>query len=199
MPCEKNLSDSSQHVASNRTLKVPPNCRPVPHTNVIPKYRIDMSLPPSERYIELATAFAHHLRSIGGIFDDALKTHVPFVAFRAILKCLARIALRRVYSPEETEELRSIANVSGVELYLLVVLNMLLDCQMGCTSGGVLTSTKDGPARMMHFRTLDWGMDGLRDLLVVLEFVRSDGEEPERVIGRSVTYAGFVGLVTGVK
>jgi hypothetical protein len=52
---------------------------------------------------------------------------------------------------------------------------------------------------MMHFRTLDWGMDGLRDVLVVLEFVRSESETPEKVLYRTVSYAGFVGVLTGVR
>lgn len=53
--------------------------------------------------------------------------------------------------------------------------------------------------RMMHLRTLDWGMDELRDLIVVLEFVRSKGEDPDKVIGRCITYAGFTGILTGVR
>jgi hypothetical protein len=53
--------------------------------------------------------------------------------------------------------------------------------------------------RMMHFRTLDWGMEPLRSVLVVLEFVRTKSEEPERVIGRTITYAGYVGVLTGVR
>lgn len=59
---------------------------------------------------------------------------------------------------------------------------------------------KDGEEkRMLHFRTLDWGMDELRSVIVVLEFVRSDSPEPEKVIGRTITYAGFVGVLTGVR
>jgi hypothetical protein len=42
-------------------------------------------------------------------------------------------------------------------------------------------------------------MDSLRSVLVVLEFVRSKSEEPEKVIARTVTYAGFVGVLTGVR
>lgn len=53
--------------------------------------------------------------------------------------------------------------------------------------------------RLMHFRTLDWGMERLRDLLVVLEFVNSSSETPDRVLARSITYAGFVGTLTAVR
>jgi len=64
--------------------------------------------------------------------------------------------------------------------------------------GGNRTEGKE-EERMLHFRTLDWGMDPLRSVLVVLEFVRSKSEEPEKVIARAVTYAGFVGVLTGVR
>ncbi|CAG8984117.1 hypothetical protein HYALB_00006219 [Hymenoscyphus albidus] len=103
--------------------------------------------------------------------------------------------------------MRGIARVSGVEMFIVVALNVLLDSLLGCTSGGVLVRGKrkvgNGEEiqglKMMHFRTLDWGMDGLRNLLVTLEFVRSKSREPERVIARSIPYAGFVGVLTGVR
>jgi hypothetical protein len=48
---------------------------------------------------------------------------------------------------------------------------------------------KEADAKMLHFRTLDWGMDSLRKLIVQLEFVNEKGGS---VIARSITYAGFV-------
>ena len=102
--------------------------------------------------------------------------------------------ITRLCSEEETEELRGISVACGVPLGLLVVLNVFLDGMLGCTSGGVRVGGK-----MMHFRTLDWDMPQLMDVLVVLEFVRSKSETPEKVVARSVAYAGFVGCLTGVR
>lgn len=114
-----------------------------------------------------------------------------------------------MYSAEETAEIRGLSKAAGVDMYFLVALNVLLDSMLGCTSGAVMTTPKGSGRkkkgaevenrRMMHFRTLDWGMDPLRSVLVVLEFVRSTSEEPEKVIARTITYAGFVGVLTGVK
>jgi hypothetical protein len=159
-----------------------------------PKYTIDLSLPPSERYVQLATDFKPQLSSIIGLFDDVvgcLRLPVSFVRF------LARLMLRKVYSTEETAELRGISKACGIKLYLLVALNTFLDLLMGCTSGGVRTRERRGEdTKMLHFRTLDWGMDSLRKLVVNLEFV---GEKGGSVIARSITYAGFVGVLTGVR
>jgi hypothetical protein len=96
------------------------------------------------------------------------------------------------------------SKASGVPLYFFIALNVLLDSLLGCTSGGALvspSSTKGdaGKERMMHFRTLDWDMPILRSVLVVLEFVDSKSVEPEKVMATSITYAGFVGVLTGVR
>ncbi|KAH7395780.1 beta subunit of N-acylethanolamine-hydrolyzing acid amidase-domain-containing protein [Cadophora sp. MPI-SDFR-AT-0126] len=179
---------------------VPPE--PPPKDTPIPTYRIDLSLPPAERYVQLATKFAPEMRSLTSLLDEVLQLVVPWLWLRKFIEWLASIFLRRVHSGEETEELRGISKSSGVDLYFLIALNVLLDSLLGCTSGGVMTSLGrkgGGGKRMMHFRTLDWGMDPLRSVLVVLEFKRSKSDDPELIIGRSITYAGFVGMLTGVR
>ena len=82
-------------------------------------------------------------------------------------------------------------------MYLLVAFNLLLDSFMGCSSGGIRTHNKGGSSsRMLHYRTLDWGMDELRQWTVRLQYVRSPSTE---IIARTVTYVGHVGVLTGVR
>lgn len=179
--------------------------------NPIPIYRIDLSLPPSQRYKTLSEDFARPLHEVEPLLDTVLAAFVPCALLCSIIKFLAGIFLRNVYEKEQTEELKGIARAAGVRLHLLVAMNVLLDSLFGCTSGGVMVNATEKKRkskkkkkvaeehRMMHFRTQDWGMDILRRLIVVLEFVRTDSEEPEKVIARTVTYAGFVGVLTGVR
>jgi hypothetical protein len=184
--------------------------------NGIPTYRIDLSLAPSERYTRLATDFSPQMLELRPLFDEVLTPMVPWRRVRLFIEWAASLVLRRVFSSEETEELKGISKASGVSLYFLIAFNVLLDSLLGCTSGGSLVTPKESKRRsknsgegqdvpegledrMMHFRTLDWGMDGLRNVVVVLEFVRSESPEPDKVIARSVTYAGFVGCLTGVR
>jgi hypothetical protein len=193
-------------MAANPSMEETP-----PGPEPIPTYRIDLSLPPSERYTQLATDFAPKMQEITPLFDEVLAEVIPWPWLRRFIEWISALFLRRVYSPEETQELRGIAKASGVSLYFLVALNVLLDSLMGCTSGGALTKSekrkeaennRDGDEqtpRMMHFRTLDWGMDELREVLVALEFVKSKSEAPEKVIARTISYAGFVGVLTGVR
>jgi hypothetical protein len=180
-----------------------PNTPPT-NTIPIPVYTIDLSLPPAQRYIQVASDFSPKMKALTPLFDEVLLPAIPFAPIRRLIEYFASLFLFRVYSSEETKELKGIAKASGVSLYFLIALNVLLDSLLGCTSGGVMTDLtprkKEGKEkRMIHFRTLDWGMDGLRSVLVVLEFVRSGSSEPEKVIARTVTYAGFVGVLTGVR
>ncbi|KAL1847878.1 hypothetical protein Plec18167_004840 [Paecilomyces lecythidis] len=163
-----------------------------------PIYKIDLSLPPAERYVELANIYRSQLRSLSHIFDDLISSINPSIPL-GLVHGLARLCMRRLYTSEETEEIRGISRAIDLPLYLLVAFNVLLDLLMGCTSGGVRVKPhRDAPeTKMLHFRTLDWGMDALRGLVVQLDYVQ--GLNTDRVLARSVTYVGFVGILTGVR
>ncbi|KAI1128727.1 beta subunit of N-acylethanolamine-hydrolyzing acid amidase-domain-containing protein [Nemania abortiva] len=176
----------------------------------IPRFTIDLARPPRERYDEVVQVFGPRMRSLTGLFDSLLSMFIASTWLRQIVIGLSKVCLRRVYDDEENEEIKGISAASSVPLYLLVALNSLLDCLLGCTSGAVPVSLGKGSrrtsvetsteqTRLLHFRALDWGMDELRDLLVVLEYVDSSSEYPNRVISRSITYAGFVGSLTMIR
>lgn len=163
----------------------------------VPIYTIDLSRPPAQRYTELVYDFRTKIPHLTELFEDVITGFgLPVKATTR----LARLLLRRLHSKEQTEEIRGISEASGVDMYLLVCLNTLLDLFMGCTSGGARVKMsgagKSRQTRMLHFRTLDWAMDPLREVVVQLNFVN----EPDGpVIARSVTYVGFVGALTGVR
>ena len=218
---------------------MPPSCL----ADSIPVYRIDLGLPPRQRYAALCADFADRMRALEYLLDDILlwaigslplfRSHVsltdragPWIV--SLVKSFMRIFLGRFSSVEQREELEGIRRETGVRIVALFALNMFLDCLMGCTSGGVLvrdravgvlhgkkdserlrtvsasresnrTDENSQSQYLMHFRTLDWGMDELRELLVKLEYVNSLSPDPEKVIATSVTYAGYVGVLTGVR
>lgn len=158
-----------------------------------PKYIIDLSLPPGQRYQEVARDFKDRVQELPKLFDDIVKDlDLPLKWTKWVAKCL----LRRLHNREETKELRGISQITGIDLYLLVAFNVLLDLFMGCTSGGVRTHDSAGQSRMLHFRTLDWGMDPLRGIVVQLDYVRRPNGP---IIASSLTYAGYVGVLTGVR
>ncbi|KAF4548187.1 Hypothetical protein D9617_31g064230 [Elsinoe fawcettii] len=161
----------------------------------VPVYTIDLSRPPAERYNEVIEDFRHEICHLTPLFEQIVKElGLPL----GLTTRLARLLLRRLYDKEQTEEIRGISRASGVELYLLVCFNTLLDLLMGCTSGGarVRMDSKSPDTQMLHFRTLDWEMDPLRKVVVQLEFVK---KPHGAVIARSITYAGFVGTLTALR
>lgn len=163
----------------------------------IPIYTIDLSRPPALRYIDLVSDFRHKIPHLTTLFEDVVTSFgLPLKSTRR----LAKLFLRRLHSKEQTEEIRGISEASGVDMYLLVCLNTLLDLFMGCTSGGARVGMgRAGDSkgtRMLHFRTLDWAMEPLREVVVQLNFVNeTDGP----VVARSITYVGFVGALTAVR
>lgn len=166
---------------------------------VPPLYSIDLDLPPRKRYVELARQYSDHLRSLTSLFDDLVKDLHPSASPKWFRR-LARVSLRRLYSREETEEIRGISEAIDVEFFLVVALNVLLDLLMGCTSGAArCREIGETESKMLHFRSLDWGMDSLRRVIVQLNFKRSTSSEPDRVLATSITYVGFVGILTGVR
>ncbi|KAJ7643317.1 beta subunit of N-acylethanolamine-hydrolyzing acid amidase-domain-containing protein [Mycena polygramma] len=157
-----------------------------------PTYRVDLSAPPEERYNEICSDFKAYLADIVPLYDDLLQlTPAP-----RVLNFLAQSLLRRVYSSEESKEICGIAKCTGVPLHLVVAFNTFLDLFSGCSSGGVrVTDAGNGRENgIVHFRGLDWDMDPLRKLLICVDYVR-DGE----TVARAVTYAGYVGVLTGVR
>ncbi|KAF1809385.1 hypothetical protein P152DRAFT_441954 [Eremomyces bilateralis CBS 781.70] len=162
--------------------------------DIPPAYTIDLSLAPQLRYVKLATDFKDHIIELTKLFEEVIASFGLGKSFKTIL-FLSRLCLRRVYSNEQTRELKGISTATGVDIHLLVTLNVLLDVLMGCTSGGIAVG-RGLDQRMLHFRTLDWGMDELRKVVVQLEFVEQAGGP---IVARSITYVGFVGILTGVR
>jgi hypothetical protein len=162
--------------------------------SIPPVYTIDLSLPPAQRYIAAVRDHLMPIRLLPAIFDNLLESvKLP----KAAIHFVTRMLLRKVYSKEQTEELRGISETAEIPMCLLVAYNVLLDLFMGCTSGGAHVQLTDHEApRMMHFRTLDWDMPELRDVAVQFDYVARPGGD---VIARTIGYVGFVGVLTGLR
>ncbi|KAJ7623588.1 beta subunit of N-acylethanolamine-hydrolyzing acid amidase-domain-containing protein [Roridomyces roridus] len=157
-----------------------------------PTYHVDLSAPPEDRYTHICADFKDRLSDILPIYYELLDlTPAP-----KLLDFLARTLLRRVNSAEETREIRGIARHTGIPLHLVVAFNTFLDLFSGCSSGGirVCDAGTGSDSGIVHFRALDWGMEPLRKLIICIDYVR-DGQ----TVARTVTYAGYIGVLTGVR
>lgn len=182
------------------TTAAEPAAKPPTFGQEIPHFTINLSKRPEDRYTHIVPHFLPQLQTTNFqvLFDDLVGGILPR-RFIAVVPKLASLLLRRVYSDEETAELKGISRETGVAMYLLVAFNVLLDILLGCTSGGVLVDRHGAEGwkqGMLHFRTLDWGMDPLRRIVVKLDFVRHEGGP---VVATTVGYFGYVGVLTGVR
>ncbi|KAK4889177.1 hypothetical protein LTR27_012012 [Elasticomyces elasticus] len=159
------------------------------------RFTVDLSLQPEQRYAEVCSALKSELVGLTGLFDEVMGDIIPWLPLRwAHLLCW--LFLRGVHNKVENAEIKGISKATGVPLYLIVCFNVLLDLLMGCSSGGATVGSGDGGQKMLHFRTLDWDMPALRRIVVMLDFVTESGGP---VVASSITYAGFVGVLTGVR
>ncbi|KAF4419111.1 hypothetical protein FACUT_11569 [Fusarium acutatum] len=166
----------------------------------IPKFTVDLSLPPEARYDHVVPHFKTAVDScdLPSLFYDLLDELVGKFAGK-IMASISPLLMRRVHSDEENAELVGISKAIGIPMHILVAFNVLLDLLLGCTSGGARTLDPDSGGkvtRMLHFRTLDWAMHQLRNIIVELDFVRTPGGP---VIATTVGYLGYVGVLTGVR
>ncbi|TFK25142.1 hypothetical protein FA15DRAFT_591146 [Coprinopsis marcescibilis] len=151
-----------------------------------PLYIIDLSKPPKERYADICKDFTVEIKELSQVYDEILQ----MTGYPRILGCIAKLLLRRVFSKDETKEIRGISEASGIPLNLVVAYNTFLDLFSGCVSGGVQVQERG----MLHFRGLDWHMEPLREMIIRVQYVRGG-----KVVARAVTYAGYVGTLTGVR
>ncbi|GAB7335941.1 hypothetical protein MBLNU13_g08187t1 [Cladosporium sp. NU13] len=166
----------------------------------LPRFTIDLSLPPEQRYAEVCAALRDEMRGLEALFDEVVGSLAPWVPL-VVLRWVCWGLLWGVHSKEESAELRGISKATGIEMYLLICFNVILDLLMGCSSGGAAVRDEASASgttgtKMVHFRTLDRGMDPLRRVLVQLDYVL---EPHGDVVASSINYAGFVGVLTGVR
>ncbi|KAK7430665.1 hypothetical protein QQZ08_002708 [Neonectria magnoliae] len=174
-----------------------------PANDDIPTFRIDLARPPGLRYVDVAASFGPRIKTLGHVFDELLESMLGSKWLASIAKFAAWLFLRRVHDGGQTREIKGFVDVASVDLFLVVALNVFLDVMMSCTAGCVQVDTQRGGdeaagSNLMHFRTLDWGLDPLRDISVVLEYVDTS-KDPDHVIATSITYAGFVSVLTGIR
>ncbi|KAI9728067.1 MAG: hypothetical protein M1834_007783 [Cirrosporium novae-zelandiae] len=196
MLCFQDQGDSLQDTSSfDMTMSDDDMCLPEHDALTPPTFPIYLYYPPSKRYIDIAKAYRDELSDMSLLFDEVIPLLFPHISV-SFVKSLAQVFLTRLFSREEREELKGMSIAAGIPLYLLVGFNTILDFLIGCSSGGVRTQDQDGPEKMIHFRTLDWGMEHLRSLVIRLEYIRAPGDKP---IAHAITYAGFIGVLTGVR
>ena len=160
--------------------------------NMLPEYIINLDLPPEERWAHIIPKYND---SIMDVIDTAYE-ELPWVFSRTI-KYLAKKYFDNMpqYMDEYGKEIIGISKYSGIDLYEVVLYNIFYEVFSLCTS--VVVNHNE---TIIHARNLDFGvlMEGivplLKNITISAVFMKNN-----TVMYRAHTFAGFVGIFTGMK
>lgn len=152
-----------------------------------PRYIINLDLTPGERWRDLIIRYkskclvAH--RSI-----EELLTNIPLGTTIQGLATWLVTAADYANSVLHRDELQCIADILEQPFEKVVLAQLIYEMCACCTSA---VFQYNGNAT--HYRTMDWGMDFLRDLTVELDFQRKG-----KTVFLAVSWVGYIGIMTGM-
>ncbi|XP_077558208.1 acid ceramidase-like [Haemaphysalis longicornis] len=172
------------------------------NSSEVSSFVINLDLPPGERWAEVARAKRAEVYKM----HEALKNLTLDILGPRVLDFIdsAMPKLLRSLPWPFTEEMKSLANITGLPLGEVVLYNVFYEFFTLCTS----IVAQDPHGEIYHARNLDFGLflgwdsrnhtwamtEVLRPTVVNLDFQRS-----EKTVFKAVTFAGYLGILTGVK
>jgi len=158
----------------------------------IPQYKINLDDKPEERWKDIAPLYSNIIKDVISTAENEL----PWV-FTRLIKYLSKNYFINIpqYLGEYGLEMIGISHYSNIPLYDIVMYNIFYELFSLCTS--IIIKTDD---TIIHARNLDFGvmMNGIVPLLkkitIYIDFVKNNN-----TIYRAHTFAGYVGIFTGMK
>lgn len=190
--------------------QVPPVTETCVHGTYPPKesrrvkeYTINLDLPASQRWNhvvhdrrneikDILTAFKSYISEFGGLAAEVIY----------FIDLLGPLFVEAIPQPFQ-DEIRGISNITGIEIGEITLYNIFYEIFSVCTS--VIAESPTG--KLYHARNLDFGLfmgwdvknrtwfitEKLRPAIVNLNWQRGG-----KTVFRSVNYAGYVGILTGI-
>ena len=147
-------------------------------------YVVDLDLEPEQRWVEIIKDHKKYFPRVEQEVDNILKSVGVLGGLSKGIVSLFSSAGKVMYK----KELESISKLSGVPMSKLILMQICYEMFSACTSVVIRGETQN-----YHFRTMDWEMDFLRDLTINIVF-KKNGRE----LYKAASWAGYVGVVTGV-
>lgn len=157
---------------------------------VPPLYRIDLDLPEEERWVQVAK---DHKEIVPDVYNVFLSILGKFPYANLTLKAVEAVAadIDNFLPKPYAGEMRGIAKALNMNLGGIVGMNILYDVTAFCTS----IVSQDANGQIWHSRNLDYSfVDMLRNITIRVDFIKKN-----QTVYSGVTYAGYVGLITGMK
>ncbi|XP_072240939.1 acid ceramidase [Leuresthes tenuis] len=166
-------------------------------------YTVDLDLPPSKRWTAVITDKKTELADMIQAIKDLADAFVPSGRLTELVDITLPFMVDTLPNPFG-EEIKGIADVSGVPLGEVVLFNIFYEVFTVCTS----VVAEDDKGNLLHGRNLDFGLfmgwdiknkswtisEKLKPLVVNLDFRRKN-----QTVFKSTNFAGYVGMLTGIK
>uniref|UniRef100_A0A8C5BVR4 Acid ceramidase n=1 Tax=Gadus morhua TaxID=8049 RepID=A0A8C5BVR4_GADMO len=166
-------------------------------------YTVDLDLHPSKRWMPLITDKKAELVSMMQTIKDLANAFVPSGKLVEMVDKALPFLVETLPYPFG-DELRGVAAASGLPLGEVVLFNIFYEVFTVCTS----IVAEDPKGNLFHGRNLDFGLfmgwdmknrswivaEQLKPLVVNVDFRRNN-----QTVFKSTTFAGYIGMLTGIK
>ncbi|KAM6972189.1 acid ceramidase [Aplochiton taeniatus] len=166
-------------------------------------YTVDLDLHPSDRWTALITDKKADLVNMIQAIKDLADAFVPSGKLVHMVDVALPLLANTLPYPFK-DELKGIATASGVSLGEVVLFNVFYEIFTVCTS----VVAEDSTGNLIHGRNLDFGLfmgwdiknrswiisEKLKPLVVNIDFTRGN-----KTVFKSTNFAGYVGMLTGIK
>jgi acid ceramidase len=154
------------------------------------EFVIDLSLPPQQRWVEVTSKFNATINNIMTLVEGA----IPKLIRNELLSALNTIGNDlEGYLGEYGLEIEGVAATAGIDNGLVTLMNLMYELSAACTS--IVAQAADGTT--LHGRNLDFGFGHLFTQDLQLDALTVDFRLANETVYGGVTYAGYVGLLTG--
>jgi hypothetical protein len=153
----------------------------------ITRHSVNLDEKDSERWVTLVKLYkAKCLKAVDSMINDLTNGALTKSVFYMLEKLVSvYIATGNIMYKDE---LKSIADILELPMEKVVLIQLCYEMFAACTS--VVLCGKD---ENVHFRTMDWPLDHLKDLTVILDFKKNN-----KIVFSAVSWVGYVGILTGM-
>ncbi|XP_053110490.1 acid ceramidase isoform X2 [Hemicordylus capensis] len=173
------------------------------YKGIPPEYIINLDLPPSERWVQIARDKKAELKAMIQTIREIVIAFLPSGKLIASLESKL-IWLGSTLPHPFNEEIKGIASATGCPLGDITMFNVFYEIFTVCTS--IVAEDKAG--KLYHARNLDFGLflgwdiknsswtttRKLKPLMVSLDFQKNN-----KTVFKSANFAGYIGMISGVK
>ncbi|OWF55629.1 acid ceramidase-like [Mizuhopecten yessoensis] len=198
-------------VISLTNCQIPPfmeecvnNAYPPPASHKVPSYVVNLDLPAAQRWTPVVKNKGHQIKMLLDEFKSLISD--IFNGSQAIADFIDKEgpAFDKTLPQPFADEMRGIANVTGLELGEIVFFNVFYEFFTVCTS----IVAQDSTGKLYHARNLDFGLflgwDIKNNTWAVTELLRPmvsivDFQKGGKTVFKSVSFAGYIGILTAIK